>query len=564
MSNANWGAIPRSLANDVSNMIEKKMGTSSGYKPSEWANEINLMGKLPIKTASGAIASFSDGADDVPVKSCVVTFTPSGGGGTPSSPVPINGYTGLTLTNHGKNYIGDIQQGGIDATNGKEMAYNTRVRTGFIRVEPNTQYTCAVNSSNPNLVIFHILEYETASDANYIDSSNVTIATKTFTTSANTNYVRFTSRDTTNANITPTDLANWQMEKGSTATTYEAYNASVVTDTFGQTIMGGERDLTTDGMTSDMTKDAMTYSYLSGLSSDYLGYTASVSAMSNHPCIWVRNWNYSQMPTFRAGGIKCGVNAFPDVHINDSSISSTQYRVYFDVTGCNISSVQDFLDAVQAMEQNGDSLEVAYELATPTEITGLTSHDIRTMLGDNNFYADTGNTEVSYRSASMNVPFGDYDDPFNILTDYSRYNVSNLYSAYYIEGGDIKKEVVFQTASDSGYEGFCISLDSLNLTSGTTYTLSFVLDVPTTVTFSGTYPWGIKYSSSRVPSSGNAGSSTFNITPTVNFAEQTGTQNVSITFTASSTNYLLVLMARLALNVKAWIKMKDIRIEEST
>ena len=105
MSNSEWGAIPRSLANDVSNMIEKKMGTSSGYKPSEWVSQINLMGKLPIKTASGAIASFSDGADGVPVKSCVVSFLPSGGGGTPSSPVAITGVSGLSVTRTGKNLV---------------------------------------------------------------------------------------------------------------------------------------------------------------------------------------------------------------------------------------------------------------------------------------------------------------------------------------------------------------------------------------------------------------------------------------------------------------------------
>ena len=45
-----------------------------------------------------------------------------------------------------------------------------------------------------------------------------------------------------------------------------------------------------------------------------------------------------------------------------------------------------------------NTCEIAYELATPTEITGLTPHNIETLLGDNNFFADTGTTAVEYRA----------------------------------------------------------------------------------------------------------------------------------------------------------------------
>ena len=48
--------------------------------------------------------------------------------------------------------------------------------------------------------------------------------------------------------------------------------------------------------------------------------------------------------------------------------------------------------------------EVAYELATPTEITGLTPHEIDTLYGDNNIYADTGTTTVEYRSTGTVTP----------------------------------------------------------------------------------------------------------------------------------------------------------------
>ena len=87
----------------ISDVIRKKDGTQALIDPADYPDRINLMGMLEEKTASGAIASFSDGADDVPLKSLVFGITPSGGGGTPQNPVPIVGHTSLTGVHCGKN-----------------------------------------------------------------------------------------------------------------------------------------------------------------------------------------------------------------------------------------------------------------------------------------------------------------------------------------------------------------------------------------------------------------------------------------------------------------------------
>ena len=65
------GGMPAGLQSGMDAVLNKKFGTSTTYPPSGWPSDVNLLGPLPVKTASGAIASFSDGADDVPVKSCV-------------------------------------------------------------------------------------------------------------------------------------------------------------------------------------------------------------------------------------------------------------------------------------------------------------------------------------------------------------------------------------------------------------------------------------------------------------------------------------------------------------
>ena len=67
MSNE-YGAIPLTIANDVGSKLKKKMGSLTGFAPVDWAETINKLGnKLPERTVSGAVCSFSDGADDVPM-----------------------------------------------------------------------------------------------------------------------------------------------------------------------------------------------------------------------------------------------------------------------------------------------------------------------------------------------------------------------------------------------------------------------------------------------------------------------------------------------------------------
>ena len=200
-----------------------------------------------------------DGADGVPVKSCTVSFLPSGGGGTPSAPVAIVGHSGITLTNKD-------------------------------------------NMSTP----------------------------------------------------THTD-------------TY--------TDTFGQTIYGGTRDLTTD-------KASVTYAILN----------LAVADMNNSD-------NY---PGWRDCGVKALIGA-------DKGSISGFYVSVGNALGVNTNGSNDICFLPKASYGNMTQTEwntnypdlviqIAVPLATPTEITGLTPHEIDTLYGDNNIYADTGTTEVEYRA----------------------------------------------------------------------------------------------------------------------------------------------------------------------
>ena len=69
--------VPASLKSRMNAVLNKKFGTAVDYPPNGWPDDVNLLGPLPEGTASGSIVTFSDGADDVPIKSCEVALSPS-------------------------------------------------------------------------------------------------------------------------------------------------------------------------------------------------------------------------------------------------------------------------------------------------------------------------------------------------------------------------------------------------------------------------------------------------------------------------------------------------------
>ena len=433
--------VPVSLKNGMNAVLNKKFGTSGqNYPPNSWPDDVNLLGPLPEKIVAGAIAHTDDAADTVPVKSMICSIVPKQAGtGTPSptNVRALSGYTGLTIIQLGKNILNI--NASIEEPNPTSLNVSPRILEDFkwykglrsdnyyypnyITYSVGSGSITVTNSNSSNaygmsycfpirpsevFTVSLVCDSSPLFSVGYFDenwnflgtsSSSYQVTSQTITAHSEAYHAILTLRAPQN---TPKTYSSVQIEVGSSATSYEQYiTPEINSDSWSSigAILGGERDLTEGTLKSDMAKDTMSSSYLSGLGSGYIDYAASVPGMNNHPAIWIRNWNYSQMPTFRSGGIKCAINSFPDVRINDSSIMSTQYRVYIDVNGLNITSVQDFIDAVAAMEQNGDSLEIAYELSTPTVYSNLSTYDFETLYAVNNFFSDIvgGQTQVTYR-----------------------------------------------------------------------------------------------------------------------------------------------------------------------
>lgn len=123
--------------------------TMGGVLPPYWDSA------LIHKDVSGSIASFLDGADGLPLKSCVVRIEPVQASGTPSpeTPLPISGWIAANLELRGKNFYKNIQSNlcpsnnskwKTNSVNGATMGTSISGEFGFlVPVKPNTRYTFA-------------------------------------------------------------------------------------------------------------------------------------------------------------------------------------------------------------------------------------------------------------------------------------------------------------------------------------------------------------------------------------------------------------------------------------
>ena len=93
-------------------------------------NEADILKAFPTDSASGAIASFTDGADNLPLKSLVVDIDPvqdtSSGNPSPTNICPISGWTGMQLNANGivipiswQTEAGTVYGGKLDVLSGK-------------------------------------------------------------------------------------------------------------------------------------------------------------------------------------------------------------------------------------------------------------------------------------------------------------------------------------------------------------------------------------------------------------------------------------------------------------
>lgn len=169
-----------------------------------------------IETASGAIASFSDGADGMLVKTLTVDIDPVQDLHGYDNPWPGGGGKNL-YNKDGTDTANGYVNGKILKSDGSENTPGSPVQweiSEYIEVSPSTSYVISGQTNLASSGTVYLCEYD--SSKNFIKSTDDSFASVTFTTDQNTKYVRLTCKKESNATR--------QLEQGSTATAYAKYS----------------------------------------------------------------------------------------------------------------------------------------------------------------------------------------------------------------------------------------------------------------------------------------------------------------------------------------------------
>lgn len=317
-----------------------------------------------VKTASGEIASFTDGGDDLPMKSLKVNIVPkqSGSGDpSPSNVRPISGYSDVNVTRCGKNLLPNIKY--------QVNAQNVRIgmENAFEITLPAGRYTLSYSVGRSGIIPYW--QEEGGSVKNF--SNGMTLAEESKIN------VWFHSDST----ITPTDIEWFQLELGSTATTYEPYQGTSYPISLGQTVYGG----TLEVMSGKLTIDRILYQFIASQR-----LTSNISGKYR--------FRSTTQPPYKTGTTLGDilVDKYPMVMSTlggDEGISinsSTQFFFYSEETATM--TLQEFTSWLES-----NPINICYPIGTPTEIT-LTPTQVKTLLGNNNIFADSGSVEVEYRA----------------------------------------------------------------------------------------------------------------------------------------------------------------------
>lgn len=350
-----------------------------------------LSALLPTETANGEIASFPDGQAVIPMQSLKVTLDPiqdlSHGDPSPSNICPISGHTEVDVVRTGKNMAPPINyntnrftmndSGVVTQNNPSSASWGWVYSESIIRqtLKAGT-YTASFDAETLSLA---------ASAQMYVfDSANNQLATTGNHQNAKQGSCTFTITEETEIGICAKmyDGAwKFQLELGTTATSYEPYKGDTYTTVLGRTVYGGTLDvvsgvLTVDRAMADMGTLNWASNTLNGVIAFYVRLNDAKLPSSNSAKANILSSAYA---TDTAN------NVYTDTSSGRLALNTSGY---IQVRNSNYSDASTFKTAM-----NG--VHLCYELANP-QTYQLTPQQIQTLLGQNNVWSDAGEVEVVY------------------------------------------------------------------------------------------------------------------------------------------------------------------------
>jgi hypothetical protein len=285
---------------------------------------------------------------------------------------PISGWDEANVSVSGVNvWDEEYVAGYIDANGVFHSQDNSLSSKNYSPVKPNTQLYLVTKTYSTLAIFFYDKNKQFIS---YIIKSNNT----TFTTPDNTYFIKFGNAYNTGATYNNDISINYP----STDTEYHAYNGK----TYNIQFTDGDNPLTVYGGTLDVVSGVLTVdrAYVDlGTLNWYIGYGGFIIAL-NDIAPWTLN---AQAPT------KLICSAYPTMAYSvstDMSLSRIASTVYIRIIDSRYTDPSAFKTAM-----NG--VQLVYELATPITYQ-LSKQQIRSLVGENNVFADTGEVAVEWQT----------------------------------------------------------------------------------------------------------------------------------------------------------------------
>lgn len=353
-----------------------------------------------VTEASGSIAAFSDGANDVAVKSLVAEITPVQSGSGDPSPTnirPISGRTGMTIDATAANiWDGQVTLGGYyDATGAWRTDSSILGCTNAIPVRPGMQLYCySANGAAVYVSLFsRMVTIGTSATDAFIsrtrrENQSFTIPDgveclyfnfastygTTYQNDVSINYPSTVQTMSPTARLIPID---WQTQAGT------VYGGTLNVTTGVLTVNGVLKTLTGNEDFSLATNSRRFQKAFTTLGWERANTVLSTQNQSNSVC---------SHATYLTGATGTATPA--DYRISNDS-SNAQALVFYD-TQTEFANAAAFNAYLAAQYANGTPVQVYYDLATPLAPIQLSPTEIKTLLGGNTIYTDAGSVSVEY------------------------------------------------------------------------------------------------------------------------------------------------------------------------
>lgn len=355
-------------------------------------------GAYPTDTASGAIASFTDGANGIPVADLVanITAVQSGSGDpSPDNVRPISGWTGMTLKRTGQNLFDPqalldagfvLEDGYYTAQGNTTLGYGTTTK-----FKAATRYRMAyrsyVASSSLSGYRWRMVYTDgTARDATAYTSTTEGVASITADPGKTVSTI---SRTYGSGGSTRVYIRNMMLTEGTSAVAYVPFtgdSASFDWTSEAGTVYGGTLDVTTGILTvthAMVDIGSLTWSYSTSpavprfTTTDLVGLIQAPATTSDTADLVSSMYSVVPYTTLNSGSATDGTMA--------SAPSGNTF-----VINLAYSDAATFRSAMSGVP-------LIYPLATPVTYQ-LTPQEITTAQGINNIWADTGDVTVTYRA----------------------------------------------------------------------------------------------------------------------------------------------------------------------